>query len=102
MARKEEWTFQKVKDMVGEAGAGVVIPVNREVEVQQKVLNFWYVEELLKKTDRIAVRECWCRRKIRNCDYTLEGCLYLNDWVDDPEKQHRHSPALCIGHQRAI
>lgn len=87
MAEEKKWTFDKVKDMVGETGAGVVIPVNRKIEVEQKVLNFWYVEELLRKTDRIAVGECWCRRKMQNCGHTLEGCLYLNDWVDEAVRE---------------
>ncbi len=96
MAEKEKWTVDQVKKMLGAATdyyapdseiGGVVIPVNKEIKAEQKILNFWYVEELLKKSDTIAVGECGCRKKLKNCDNILEGCLFLNDWGENAIKE---------------
>ena len=90
MAEKEKWTLDQIKKMIGSAVdyyppasevGGTVIPVNKEIKGEQKILNFWYVEELLKKSNTIAVGECGCRKSLKNCDNTLEGCLFLNYWA---------------------
>ena len=95
MAEKKKWTLDQVKKNVdsaieyyppGSEAAGVVIPVNKEIKAEQKILNFWYVEELLKKSDVIAVGECGCRKSMKNCDNTLEGCLFLNYWGNEAIK----------------
>lgn len=83
MSEKNRWTYEQVKDMIGDDVTSLVIPVNRVLKAEQQILNFWYVEEILKKADKIAVGECFCRKKFKNCDHTLEGCLYLNDWAVD-------------------
>ncbi len=87
MTEMNRWTLDEVKNMVGTGGGGVVIPVNKEVKAEQKILNFWYVEELLKKSKIIAVGECPCRQKLQNCNFTLEGCLFLNDWGERAIKE---------------
>ena len=96
MAENQDWTLDQVKKMVGSAvdyypqasqAAGVVIPVNKEIRAEQKILNFWYVEELLKKSNIIAVGECGCRKKLKKCAHTLEGCLYLNYWGEEAIKE---------------
>ena len=73
--------------MIGDDATSLVIPVNKVIEAEQQVLNFWYVEEVLKKADMIAVGECFCRKKFRNCEHTLKGCLYLNDWAEDAVRE---------------
>ena len=91
MEQRKLWTLDQVKRLLGSAVdaypsetqiGGFVIPVNKQIESEQKILNFWYVEELLKKCERIAVGECGCRTSMKNCDNTLEGCLFLNSWAD--------------------
>lgn len=80
MVKPKGWTQKQVKSMIKSAGGGVVIPINREIKARSKILNFWFVERLLKKSKTIAVGECFCRKKVKRCGYTLAGCLYLNDW----------------------
>lgn len=91
MEQKKLWTLDQVKNFLGSAidyyptaseVGGIVIPVNKEIKAEQKILNFWHVEEILKKSDVIAVGECGCRKSMKNCDKTLEGCLFLNYWAD--------------------
>jgi NAD-dependent dihydropyrimidine dehydrogenase PreA subunit len=96
VVKKQEWTLDQVKKMVGAAidyypkgsqATGVVIPVNKEIKAEQRILNFWYVEELLKKSDIIAHGECGCRKKLKKCDHTLDGCLFLNYWGEEAIKE---------------
>ena len=85
MPDKKTWTIEQVKQMAGtgEEVTGKVIPVQQEIRAGQRILNFWYVEDLLKKSKKIAVGECDCRKTMNNCDHTLEGCLFLNSWADN-------------------
>lgn len=73
--------------MIGDDTRSLVIPVNKAIEAEHQVLNFWYVEQVLKKADQIAVGECFCRKRFKNCDHTLKGCLYLNDWAEDAVRE---------------
>lgn len=110
MAEREKWTLDQVKKMLGAAidyypavskVGGIVIPVNKEIKGKQKILNFWHVEELLKKSKTIAVGECGCRKSLKKCDNTLEGCLFLNYWADEAikdgyAKKSNYQDALSI------
>lgn len=87
MVEKKKWTLDQVEKMIETDGGGIVIPVNKEIKAEQKILNYWYVEELLRKSERIAAGECGCRKSLQNCDNTLEGCLFLNDWADAAIKE---------------
>lgn len=89
MKEKKRWSEEQVKQMAGSGDevTGMVIPVNQVIKAEQKILNFWFVEDLLRKSERIAVGECDCRRTMANCDHTLEGCLFLNSWADNAIEQ---------------
>ena len=86
------WTREQVKQMLGSSSASIVIPVNREIRFEQRILNFAAVEQLLKKTKTIASGECGCRKKLKNCDHTLEGCLFLSDWGERAIKEGYAQP----------
>ncbi len=73
-------TKSEVKKLLSFGGSGVIVPINREINVKSRVLNFWSVERLLKKSKVIAVGQCGCRLTLKNCNHTLEGCLWLNKW----------------------
>jgi len=73
--------------LLASGGSGVVIPVNREIKIKNKILNFWFAERLLKKSKLIAVGKCGCRLRLKNCNYTLEGCLWLNKWGEMAVKE---------------
>jgi electron transport complex protein RnfB len=89
----EEWTEEEVRKYVGEGNDSWVMPVNIGAEAGQRVLNFRYVEGILKRVDRIAVGECGCRKKMRRCDHTLEGCMYMGPWYDDAVKEGYARPS---------
>jgi ferredoxin len=89
----ENWTEEEARRHVGEGNDTRVIPVNVTADACQRVLNFWYVEETLKRVDRIAVGECRCRKRMQRCDHTLEGCLFTGPWYDDAVKEGYARPA---------
>ena len=90
MAKKKRWTKNEIKDMMGTAGGGVVIPVNKALKTKQKIPNFWYVEQLLRKTDKIAVGKCYCRTKMQNCNHTTDIKLIFR-------REQYFGCGLCIG-----
>lgn len=89
----EDWTEEEVRKYVGDGDFTWVIPVDIVAEAGQKVLNFWHVEETLKRVDRIAVGECRCRKRMQRCDHTLECCLFVGPWYDDAVKGGYARPA---------
>ncbi len=80
---KEDWTEEQVRKHVGDGNDTHVIPVNVAAAAGQRVLNFRTVEEILARSERIAVADCCCRRKMQRCEHTLEGCMFLGPWYDD-------------------
>jgi len=77
---KEDWTEEQVRKYVGDGNDTHVIPVNVAAAAGQRVLNFRTVEEILARSERIAVADCFCRRKMQRCEHTLEGCVFLGTW----------------------
>jgi Pyruvate/2-oxoacid:ferredoxin oxidoreductase delta subunit len=55
-----------------------VIPVNRHIENQSRVLVYEDARRILEKASLLAVTPCPCRTLMRNCDRPLETCLQMN------------------------
>jgi len=56
-----------------------VIPVERAISVETEILPFEVVSGIVKSSRVVAVAQCPCRTRGRNCDYPLETCILLND-----------------------
>lgn len=59
-----------------------VITVSKEIESHQEILPYEHVEKLVEKAENIAVQDCPCRVRERNCDNPLQTCLSLNRLAD--------------------
>ena len=59
-----------------------VISVSREIEGQQKILPYEHVEKIIDNAEKIAVQDCPCRVRERNCDNPLQTCISLNNLAD--------------------
>lgn len=55
-----------------------VITVSKEIESQQEILPYEHVEKIIASADRIAVQDCPCRVRERNCDNPLQTCISLD------------------------
>lgn len=58
---------------------GVALPVNTEIEVDHRVLNYDTVKQYLINSDKIVLLDCECRTKRRNCDAPIRACIGLNE-----------------------
>ena len=56
-----------------------VIPVGKSLEARQWVLPGAQVMEYINRARTVALTECDCRKKYRNCGNPLEVCLLLDD-----------------------
>lgn len=90
---EEYWTEEEVRRFVGDGDDTRVIPVNVTAAAGQRVLNFRAVEEIIARSDRIAVGECFCRTKMQRCDHTREGCMFMGPWYDGAVKEGYARPA---------
>jgi len=77
MPDKTDWTREKLEEEIN-SHVAVTIPVNMQVESQQRILDFTEADRILKEADLIAVGECYCRKKYKKCDGPLEVCLNLD------------------------
>jgi NAD-dependent dihydropyrimidine dehydrogenase PreA subunit len=81
MALRTDWTKEELTKEFGDV-SGRTIPVNIRIEARQKILCLDEVERILKNSRRIAVDECECRVKMRNCDRPTDVCLFLDAGAD--------------------
>ena len=59
-----------------------VIPVGKSLEAKQWVLPGAQVMEYVTKAETVALAECACRKKYKNCDNPLEVCLLLGRFAE--------------------
>lgn len=59
-----------------------VIPVSKEIEGHQEILPYEHVERIIEDANKIAVQDCPCRVRERNCDNPLQTCISLNELAD--------------------
>jgi len=57
----------------------VALPVNTEIELDHRVLNYDTVKQYLLKSDKIVLLDCECRTNRRNCDAPIRTCIGLNE-----------------------
>lgn len=57
----------------------VTVPVNITIHGQQTILNLDSVENILRDSEIIALRDCGCRTKFRKCDAPVDVCLSLDE-----------------------
>lgn len=79
----EYWTREQVEKSVGPGNDSYVIPVNVTAEAGHRILSFERVEDILRRSDRVAAAECGCRTKLQRCSHTREGCLFLGPWYEE-------------------
>lgn len=57
----------------------VTLPVNMEIEVDHRVLNYDTVKQYLTSSNKIVLLDCECRTNRRNCDALIRTCIGLNE-----------------------
>ena len=59
-----------------------VIPVGVSLKPRARIMDFESVEDVVAKSDRLAVTKCTCRLSMHNCDRMVEACLQVNRAAD--------------------
>lgn len=61
----------------------VTIPVNIDLGAQHRVYDLSEVKGILENSQRIAVQDCGCKRRLSNCDSPRDVCLSINYYADE-------------------
>ncbi len=70
----------------------VTIPVNRDIDSEQRVFDFSEMKALLEGAKRIVVLDCGCRTEYRNCDAPRDVCISLDETAEDLLEDEKHHP----------
>jgi Pyruvate/2-oxoacid:ferredoxin oxidoreductase delta subunit len=74
----DDWTAEEIEDIHSDYLAVETIPVNVNIEVENRVYDFGTVEKYLRKAHTIAIQDCKCRSERRHCDAPVDVCILLN------------------------
>lgn len=75
---KRKWSKDELLDFQDRWRA-VTIPVNVKINNKQTALHLDYVFDIINSSEKIAVKDCFCRIELQNCDFPLKVCLSLNE-----------------------
>lgn len=74
--QKNKWSEEELISFKSRWRA-VTIPINIKIDTQQIALFLENVLKIIELSDQIAVTDCICRTKLKNCDYPRKVCLSL-------------------------
>jgi len=79
----------------------VSIPVNIEIEADQKILDYESMEKILQKASTYVLRDCPCRTAMGNCDSPKDVCIHLDDYGDKTIKAAEYN-ARYVSYEEAL
>ena len=77
----DQYYEEVMAPVIGKAKHSIfrVIPVNEMIKTPQtQVLPYEEIENIIKKSYRIALADCVCRKRARRCDHPSEVCLSID------------------------
>ena len=83
MPQKEDWTREELKRKYIDVMTAVTIPVNIQIEGQQRILDITETKKILKDAELIAVGQCGCRTRLKKCDSPVDVCIALDKLAED-------------------
>ena len=75
---ENDWPQENLAYISQNYKAGVTIPVDVNIEVEQHVLNLEQVKRIIRKAHTISLMDCYCRLTYGHCDAPVKVCLDLN------------------------
>jgi len=73
-----DWTKEEIEEIHADYQIIQTIPINIEIEAENKIYDFGSVEKYLRNASSIAIQDCKCRNEKRHCDAPLDVCMLLN------------------------
>lgn len=92
-----DYTDDELRAQARELESAVTIPVNVEVDADQRVLDLSEVERILRQASRIVLQDCGCRADKGNCDAPRDVCINIDppeDYVTKYGMYHAHESIL--------
>ena len=83
MPEKNEWTKEELKRKYIDTMVAITIPVNIQIEGQQRILDLTETKKILKNAELIAVMKCGCRMRLKKCDSPVDVCIALDKMARD-------------------
>ena len=82
LADINDWTRKEIDEQLASMRA-VTVPVNVQIQGQQRIFVLSEMEKILKEAELIALGECGCRKKLNKCDKPLDVCITLDKSAED-------------------
>lgn len=83
MSERKDWTREELEEEYVNAMTAVTIPVNINIEGQQRILDLSEMKNILREAKLISLGECGCRKKMKRCDAPLDVCICLDKEAED-------------------
>jgi len=83
MSEKNDWTREELEKEYVNTMTAVTIPVNIQIEGQQRILDLSEMKEILEEANLISLGTCDCRRDLKRCDAPLDVCISLDKEAED-------------------
>jgi Pyruvate/2-oxoacid:ferredoxin oxidoreductase delta subunit len=84
--KRKFYSEEELGDIASSLEFATTIPVNIEIEAEQRVFDVAEVEAMLRSSKYIFLNDCGCRTRHNNCNNPLDTCLAINVSLDYPEK----------------
>ena len=82
MVDNDDWTQKEIEEQLTSMKA-ITIPVNMQIQGQQRIFVLSEMEEILKEAKLIALGECGCRKRLKKCDKPLDVCITLDKSAEE-------------------
>ena len=76
-------TDERTRSIADDLKHAVTIPVNIDLGAQHRVYDLSEIKEILEKSERYAVSNCGCKKRLSNCDSPRDVCLSVNYYADE-------------------
>jgi len=100
---QKDWTKEDLEEFAVSTTTrhGITIPVNVEIEADQKIIDFTSMNQIIKKASKIAIVDCVCRTTLENCDAPKDVCLTFDDLADKTVEAGNRNPRY-VSYEEAI
>ena len=84
--KRKFYSVEELGDIASSLEFATTIPVNVEIEAEQRVYDMAEVEAILRSSKYIFLNDCGCRTRHHNCNNPLDTCISVNVGFDYLEK----------------
>jgi Pyruvate/2-oxoacid:ferredoxin oxidoreductase delta subunit len=83
MSMQKDWTKEELENEYINVMTAITVPVNVQIEGQQRILDITETKRILRNAELIAIGQCGCRTRVKNCDGPVDVCIALDNLAND-------------------